>query len=140
MRFTLPFSVCSVFMWTVQLLVIFMWWEVSPLCNDKLISFTVNIFQSWHIPLKIKMLWCSGWYINLQSFLDSNTLLMQQKSLVLPPLSCGWQMINLLATDFFSQILAHPVFKMWVTQKPNKVALWNKQHFEGERMEIIQHV
>ena len=47
---------------------------------------------------------------------------------------------NLLATDFLFQILAHPVFKMWVIQKPNKVALWNKRHFEGERMEIIQHV
>jgi hypothetical protein len=47
---------------------------------------------------------------------------------------------NLLATDFFFQILAHPVFKMWVIQKPNKVALWNKRHFEGEKMEIIQHV
>ena len=46
---------------------------------------------------------------------------------------------NLLATDFF-QILAHPVFKMWVIQKPNKVALWNKRHFEETKMEIIQHV
>ena len=40
----------------------------------------------------------------------------------------------------FFQILAHPVFKMWVIQKPNKVALWNKRHFEEEQMEIIQHV
>ena len=40
--------------------------------------------------------------------------------------------LNLLATDFFFQILAHPVFKMWVIQKPNKVALWNKRHFEGK--------
>ena len=48
--------------------------------------------------------------------------------------------IDLLATDFFFQILAHPVFKMWVIQKPNNVALWNKRHFEGEKMEIIQHV
>ena len=31
----------------------------------------------------------------------------------------------------FFQILAHPVFKMWVIKKPNKVALWNKRHFEG---------
>jgi hypothetical protein len=22
---------------------------------------------------------------------------------------------------------------MWVIQKPNKVALWNKRHFEGEK-------
>ena len=47
---------------------------------------------------------------------------------------------NLLATDFFFQILAHPVFKMWVIQKPNKVALWNKRHFEERKMEIIHHV
>ena len=46
---------------------------------------------------------------------------------------------NLLTTDFF-QILAHPVFKMWVIQKPNKIALWNKRHFEEKKMEIIQHV
>jgi hypothetical protein len=33
----------------------------------------------------------------------------------------------------FFQILAHPVFKMWVIQKPNKVALWNKRHFEEKK-------
>ena len=48
--------------------------------------------------------------------------------------------INLLATDFFFQILAHLVFKMWIIQKPNKVALWNKRHLERKKMEIIQHV
>ena len=47
---------------------------------------------------------------------------------------------NILATDFFFQILAHPVFEMWVIQKQNKVALWNKRHFEENKMEIIQHV
>ena len=47
---------------------------------------------------------------------------------------------NLLATDFFFQILAHLVFKMRVIQKPNKVALWNKRHFEEKKMEIIQRV
>ena len=31
--------------------------------------------------------------------------------------------LNLSATDFFFQILAHPVFKMRVIQKPKKVAL-----------------
>ena len=29
----------------------------------------------------------------------------------------------------FFQILAHPVFKMWVIQKPNKVAVWKKTAF-----------
>ena len=40
----------------------------------------------------------------------------------------------------FFQILAHSVFKMFVIQKPNKVALGNKRHFEEKRMEITQHV
>ena len=49
------------------------------------------------------------------------------------------QTINLLAMEFFL-ILARPVFKMWVIRKPNKVALWNKRHFEEKKMEIIEHV
>ena len=36
----------------------------------------------------------------------------------------------------FLQILAHPVFKMWVIQKPNKVALWNKWHFEETKWRL----
>ena len=40
----------------------------------------------------------------------------------------------------FFKILVHPVFKMWVIQKPKTVALWNKRHFEEKKMEIIQHV
>ena len=43
---------------------------------------------------------------------------------------------NLLATDFFFQILAHPVFKMRVIQKPNKVALRNKRHFEEKKWRL----
>ena len=49
-------------------------------------------------------------------------------------------MLTFWRRTFFFQILAHPVFKLWVIQKPNKVALWNKRHFEGEKMEVIQHV
>jgi hypothetical protein len=29
---------------------------------------------------------------------------------------------------------------MWIIQEPNKVALWNKWHFEEEKTEIMQHV
>ena len=47
---------------------------------------------------------------------------------------------NLLATDFFFPNFSTPVFKMWVIQKPNRVALWNTRHFEEEKTEIIQHV
>jgi hypothetical protein len=40
----------------------------------------------------------------------------------------------------FLLILAHPVFKTWIIQEPNKVALWNKRHFEERKTEIMQHV
>jgi hypothetical protein len=33
-----------------------------------------------------------------------------------------------------------PVFKIWIIQEPNKVALWNKRHFEERKTEIMQHV
>jgi hypothetical protein len=33
-----------------------------------------------------------------------------------------------------------PVFKMWIIQEANKVALWNKRHFEEKETEIMQHV
>ena len=41
---------------------------------------------------------------------------------------------------FFFLILAHPVYKMWIIQEPNKLALWNKLHFEEKKTESIEHV
>jgi len=29
--------------------------------------------------------------------------------------------VNLLASELFLLILAHPVYKMWITQEPNKL-------------------
>jgi hypothetical protein len=43
-------------------------------------------------------------------------------------------------TGIFFLILAHPVFKMWIIQEPNKLALWNKRHFVERKTEIVQHV
>ena len=60
-------------------------------------------------------------------------------SLILGNSKKFWEVKLTLWRQFF-QILAHPVFKMWVIQKPNKVALWNKWHFEEKEMEIIHHV
>jgi len=37
-------------------------------------------------------------------------------------------------------ILAHPVYKMWIKQEPNKLELWNKMHFEEEKTKSIHHV
>ena len=36
-------------------------------------------------------------------------------------------------------ILAHPVYKMWITQEPKKLELWNKLHFEEKKTESIYH-
>ena len=34
---------------------------------------------------------------------------------------------------YFFLILAHSVYKMWIIQEPNKLALWNKLHFEERK-------
>ena len=41
---------------------------------------------------------------------------------------------------FFFLILAQPVYKMWIIQEPNNLALWNKLHFEEKKTESIEHV
>ena len=46
---------------------------------------------------------------------------------------------NVLAPELFFLILAHPVYKIWVTQEPNTLELWNKLHFEEEKTESIYH-
>ena len=48
--------------------------------------------------------------------------------------------LNPLAPELFFLILAHPVYKMWIIKKPNKLALWNKLHFEEKKTESIEHV
>ena len=48
--------------------------------------------------------------------------------------------IYLFAPELFFLILAHPVYKMWIIQEPNKLALWNKLHFEEKKTESIEHV
>ena len=47
---------------------------------------------------------------------------------------------NPLAPELLFLILAHPVYKMWLILEPNKLALWNKLHFEEEETESIEHV
>jgi len=49
-------------------------------------------------------------------------------------------LLNLLATELFFVILAHPVYKMWIKQEPNPLELWNKLHFEEDKTESIHHV
>ena len=48
--------------------------------------------------------------------------------------------LTLWCRNYFFLILAHPVYKMWIIQEPNKLALWNKLHFEEKKTESIEHV
>jgi len=48
--------------------------------------------------------------------------------------------ISILGPELFFLILAHPVYKMWIIQEPNKLELWNKLHFEEKKMESIHNV
>ena len=56
----------------------------------------------------------------------------------------GWKAVistftfafNPLAPELFFLILAHPVYKMWIIQEPNKLALWNKLHFEEKKRRV----
>ena len=41
--------------------------------------------------------------------------------------------LTLWSRNYFFLILAHPVYKMWKLQEPNKLELWNKLHFEEEK-------
>ena len=42
--------------------------------------------------------------------------------------------------NYFFLILAHLVYKMWIIQEPNTLELWNKLHFEEEKMQSIHDV
>ena len=59
---------------------------------------------------------------------------------LLPPPGCDGFNNNLLAPELFFLILAHSVYKMWITQEPNTLELWNKLHFEEKKTESIYHV
>ena len=51
----------------------------------------------------------------------------------------GYMPLNSLAPELlFFYILAHSVYKMWIIQEPNKLALWNKLHFEEKKTESIR--
>ena len=109
------------------------YWNIRSLLFywNKIITESLNLFQGFFV---FSSRYKSSW---LSSVFWEGT----QVPVALPASQAVLAIwINLLATDFFFQILAHPEFKMWVIQKTNKVALWNKRHFEEKKMEIIQHV
>ena len=54
------------------------------------------------------------------------------------PATCWCGMLTFWRRNYFFLILAHPVYKMWIIQEPNRLELWNKLHFEeGKDGEFI---
>ena len=53
---------------------------------------------------------------------------------------CVLMDFNPLAPELLCLISAHSVYKMWIIQEPNKLALWNKLHFEEKKTENVEHV
>jgi len=51
------------------------------------------------------------------------------------PFSGLLDLFNPLAPELFFLNSAHPVYKMWIIQEPNKLALRNKLHFEEKNGE-----
>ena len=41
--------------------------------------------------------------------------------------------LTLWLRNYFFLILAQPVYKMWIMQEPNKLALWKKLYFEEKK-------
>ena len=56
---------------------------------------------------------------------------------VLAPMNAYWPFG---AGIIFFLILAHSVYKMWIIQEPNQLALWNKLYFEEKKTESIEYV
>ena len=54
--------------------------------------------------------------------------------------SRDWRRLTLWRRNYFFLILAHAVYKMWIIQEPNKLALWNNLHFEEKNTESVEHV
>ena len=50
------------------------------------------------------------------------------------PVSTSY-LLNFWRRNYFL-ILAHPVYKMWIIQDPNKLELWNKLHFEEKKRRV----
>jgi hypothetical protein len=83
-------------------------------------------------------------YFNYSSFWDGSVERLFWKLYTLCHYICfGFEWIFVfypLATEFCFLILKHSVRKMWIIQKPQKVALWNKRHFEEKKTESVQRV
>ena len=50
------------------------------------------------------------------------------------------QNLTFWSRNYFFLILAHSVYKMWIIQEPSMLELWNKLHFEEEKMDSIHRV
>ena len=119
-------------------------------------SYVRFLFGYNDMQLLFYLMYCTNWqnykvlytrrhfYSLLKQFYDWNKYLCfwlkgflyrgADKSLARPTSRCI--LFNLLAPEFGILILAHPVCKMWITQEPKKVALWNKRQFVEKKRRV----
>ena len=103
------------------------------------ITCSVTYFASWKCKIRQR---CIATYvppsysIGRHVFLSRNLSVLSGETLILLALV----IINLLAPELFFLILAHSVYKMGIIQEPNMLEMWNKLHFEEEKMESIYRV
>jgi len=73
------------------------------------VLWVLSDIQKWNYAFKFDVcVTVRHWYNNINNQLDATIMVF----------------INLLAPELFFSILAHPVYKMWIIQEPNKLALW----------------
>ena len=99
-----------------------------------LASIEVKLFFKYLAPRNVTISILEMEFI--ENFIDGKKQRTEEKSIQMYlPME-----VNPLAPELFFLILAHPVYKMWIIQEPNKLTLWNKLQFEEKKTESIEHV
>ena len=110
-------------------------WRDTPKAQDGTL-WTNGAANSNHIGQKIRTAEKEIIYVIKQSTTVMETVVTKLTSVSKIFVKNSSTKFNLLATDFFFSHFSTPVFKMWLIQKPNKVALWNKRHFEEKKWRL----
>ena len=96
--------------------------SVRPSEWNKLGSHWTDFHELWYLRIFLKI--CRENSSSIKTGQEQQVLYMETDVHFYHIIS--W--ISLWRRIFFL-ILAHPVYKMWITQEPKKVALWNKRYF-----------
>ena len=120
---------------------VFVFVRLMLLCNDGEISSPVVFIT---IAIKRRscggggVLWCwyaLAWGAKLASFAPQSSAYPHHRTSPPQP-----RLLTFWRRNYFFKFLAHPVYKMWIIQKPNTLELWNKLHFEEKKKRRVYTV